>query len=218
MNGADGMPLSNGLRAWKTAGQSPGVVIGVQAKLPAPVPGFAVSGCAALISVVHKATRNRRAGRASCRRLQTAIGKTDPWSKIVLVGVRQIASTGRIFAGHLDGARRRIEVALAIETFGRRREDVVTQSKIERQIGIDLPIVLHEERHLFTRLQIWTTRIAAADETRLITKQEIGERRAGIVRSNAVVVAGNETAVGGAVLIVAFRAVVAATVVVTVLS
>ncbi len=52
VNGAVGTPLSNGLRDWKTAGQPPGFVIGVQAKLPAPVPGFAVNGCAALMSVV----------------------------------------------------------------------------------------------------------------------------------------------------------------------
>ncbi len=81
----------------------------------------------------------------------------------------------------------------------------------------NFPVVLNEERHFFARLEVWAARIASIDEARLVTEQEIRERRAGVVRADTVVIARNKTAAVRAVLVIALGAVVAAAVVSAVL-
>ncbi len=49
--------------------------------------------------------------------LESAVGKADAWSKIVLVGVCEITTTRCILTRHLDRTRRGIEVALLIKSF-----------------------------------------------------------------------------------------------------
>src|SRR6185295_2829479 len=74
------------------------------------------------------------------------------------------------------------------------------------------------KRHLFIRLKVRSPRISPAHETRPVTKEEVCQRRTGIVWTNAVVIAGNETAVSSSVLVISFSAAVASAVVVTVLT
>ena len=57
--------------------------------------------------------------------------------------------------------------------------------------------------------RIWSARTSARDETRLITKQEIGDCRTGIVVTDNVVIAGDKTARRRSVLVIAFCAAVA---------
>src|SRR5205085_9143837 len=117
--------------------------------------------------------------------LPTAVSEADTRSEVVLVGVREVTSTRRVVARHLNRLGRWIEIGLPVEALGWRRKNVVAKTEVQRQIIVHLPIILHEEGDLFARLEVWTTRIAAAYETRLVTEQEIRERGAGIVWSNA---------------------------------
>src|SRR6185503_16017547 len=82
---------------------------------------------------------------------------------------------------------------------------------------IDFPIVLNEESHFFTRLEVWATRITSGHKTGFVSQHEVCEGRTGIVGTNAVVTAINKATVLGAVLVISLGATIATTVEVAVL-
>ncbi len=150
--------------------------------------------------------------------LEAAVGEAEARPEVVLVGLGEVAPARRVLARDDDGARRRVEVRLLVEALGRRGEDVVAQAEVQRQRRRRLPVVLDEEGDLLVRLEVGAARVAAGDEAGAVAEEEVGERRAGVVRPDAVVVARDEAAARRAVLRVGLRAAVAAAVVVRVLA